>query len=428
MKPARDVIKSLEAGAYSAAFARLYPKGQEAAQTLRYIGAVEEFEKLFGANREIMFISAPGRTEVCGNHTDHQRGRVLAASVNLDIICVAAKNDDAIIRVKSKGYEQDVVELADLSVREDENNKAVSLIRGVAARFSQLDHKTGGFDAYTTSDVLKGSGLSSSAAFEVAIGAILSHMYNEGNVSAVEIAQIGQYAENVYFGKPCGLMDQTASSVGGFVMIDFMDPENPAVEPVEFDFGGSGHTLCIVDTKGNHADLTGEYAAITVEMKSVARFFGRDYLREVDENEFYRRLPEIRNMLGDRPALRTMHFFGDNERVLRQTGALRDGDFVRFKELIIESGRSSYDMLQNVFAASAPNEQGLSVALALSERLLAGRGAWRVHGGGFAGTIQAFVPDNILGEYRALMESVFGAGSCYELIIRPVGGVEVKEA
>lgn len=427
MKSARDVIKSLQVDAYSAAFARLYPKGQEQAQKRRYIEAIEEFEKLYGENREIILISAPGRTEVGGNHTDHQRGRVLAAPVNLDIICVAAKNCENVIRVKSKGYNQDTVELSDLSARESEENKAISLIRGIAARISKLGYEIGGFDAYTTSDVLKGSGLSSSAAFEVAIGNILNHVYNGGKLSAVEIAQIGQYAENVYFGKPSGLLDQAASSVGGFVTMDFKDPEHPVVEPVEFDFEGSGHTLCVVDTKGNHADLTGEYAAIPPEMKSVARILGGEYLREVDENEFYLRLPEIREKLGDRPALRAMHFFGDNERVLKQVEALRGGDFSRFKELVTESGRSSYDLLQNVFTSSAPNEQGLSVALALSESMLSGRGAWRVHGGGFAGTIQAFVPNDILGKYRKLMERVFGEGACYELMIRPVGGIEVKE-
>lgn len=427
MKTTRDIIKGIEADAFSKAFSQMYPAAQLQNQKQRYIKAVTQFIKLYGEDREIEIFSAPGRTEIGGNHTDHQRGRVLAAAVDLDIICIVSKNDDNMIRIKSEGHDQDIVDLEVLSVQENEKNKASSLIRGIAARFDRLEYKIGGFDAYTTSNVLKGSGLSSSAAFEVAVGTILSHMFNGGGISAVEIAKIGQYAENTYFDKPCGLMDQTASSVGGFVTIDFKDPQNPVVEPVAFDFPSSGHTLCIVDTKGNHSDLTHEYAAIPLEMKSVANFFGKEFLRELDESEFYGKIPELREKIGDRPVLRAMHFFGDNSRVPRQVSALREGNFEKFKALVIESGRSSYDMLQNVFAAPEPNQQGLSLALSLSETLLTPKGAWRVHGGGFAGTIQAFVPNEMLENYRAFMEKIFGEGSCYELMIRPVGGIRVKE-
>ncbi len=429
MHSAKILVEKLNKNAYAKTFSQLYPANQATHQKQRYIKAIAEFMKIYGedAKRELTFISAPGRTEVGGNHTDHQRGRVLAASVNLDIICVVAKNSENVVRIESEGYKQDVIDLRVLSVQQAEKGKAISLIRGVMARFNQLGYNIGGFDAYTTSDVLKGSGLSSSAAFEVAVGTILNYVYNEGKISPVEIAQIGQYAENVFFDKPCGLMDQMASSVGGFVEIDFKDPEKPVVESVDFDFTNSGHTLCIVDTKGDHADLTDEYAAIPQEMGSIAKFFGKQYLRDVDLNQFYMKLPALRKKFGDRAVLRSMHFFGDNERVLQEVAALRLGDFEKFKELIIESGRSSSDMLQNVFATPSPNQQGLSVALAISSMLLQNKGAWRVHGGGFAGTIQAFVPNEILEQYRAFMEKIFGKGSCYELMIRPFGGIEVKE-
>jgi galactokinase len=396
------------------------PEPNRKAETLK------RFAELYGENREVRLFSAPGRTEIGGNHTDHQHGRVLAAAINLDILCAAAKNGDNIIRIKSQGFREDIIDLAELSIQESETGKAASLIRGVAARFQQLGCNIGGFDAYTVSDVLKGSGLSSSAAFEVAAGTILNHLYNGGAVDAVAIAQIGQYAENVYFGKPCGLMDQAASSVGGFVAFDFKDPANPVVEPVAFDFASCGHSLCIVDTGGNHADLTADYAAVAAEMRATAAFFGRETLREVDEADFYDKLGELRKALGERPLLRAMHFFGDNARVPKQVEALKSRDFEEFKRLIIESGRSSRDMLQNVFSTASPVEQGLSLALSLSERLLAGKGAWRVHGGGFAGTIQAFVPNGLLEDYRGQMEKVFGAGSCHVLSIRPFGGVEVE--
>ena len=304
--------------------------------------------------------------------------------------------------------------------------KAASLIRGVCARCRELGYTVGGFNAYTATQVLKGSGLSSSAAFEVVIVTAISHLFNNGAIDAVTAAQIAQYAENVYFGKPSGLMDQTASSVGGFTAIDFHDPKKPVLEKVDFDLAKYNHALCIVDTGGNHADLTGDYAAIPVEMKSVARLLGAEVLRDADEGEFWNRLGELRQKVGDRAVLRAMHFFSDNRTAKEEAALLKAGDFDGFKEKIIASGRSSATRLQNVFACSNPSEQGLSLALAVSEKLLAGKGAWRVHGGGFAGTIQAFVPVEMLEEYRSAMEAVFGEGTCHVLSIRSAGGVQVK--
>lgn len=416
-----------EQGALDARLTALYTRERVGAQRDRIRRALREFADIFGENRPVRLFSAPGRTEVGGNHTDHQRGRVLAAAVNLDVLCVASPNGEDVIRIQSQGYPRDEIALGDLSVREEEKNKAASLVRGVAARCRERGYSVSGFDAYTVSDVLKGSGLSSSAAFEVAVGTMISHLFNGGAIPPEEIARFGQYAENVYFGKPSGLMDQMASSVGGFVAIDFADPENPVIEPVPLDFANTGYTLCIVDTGGNHADLTGEYAAIPQEMAKVAAHYGKRYLREVSKADFLADLPAIRASCGDRAALRALHFFADDERVPRQAQALREGDFSTFLRLVVESGVSSACGLQNVFACSAPNEQGLSLALALSEGILRDRGAWRVHGGGFAGTIQAFVPDDLLEAYTRAMESVFGQGACYRLSIRPVGGVEIAE-
>ncbi|WP_312645219.1 galactokinase family protein [Hydrogenoanaerobacterium sp.] len=423
-------IQALQAGGYNKLFSYLYVTDDAGAdkQAARYERAVTEFEALYGKEKEVEFFSAPGRTEVGGNHTDHQHGRVLAGSVNLDVIAVCAKNDEGIIRIKSEGFAMDTVDLTDLTVQQKEINKAAALIRGIAARLNSLGYKIGGFDAYTTSNVLKGSGLSSSAAFEVLVGTVLNHIYNSGAISAVEIAQIGQYAENFFFGKPCGLMDQTASSVGGFVAIDFKDPTHPVVEKIDFDFAHSGYALCIVDTGGNHADLTGDYADIPAEMKQVAALCGKQVLREVDEKVFYENLPKIRKEAGDRAALRAIHFFGDNERAKEEADALKAGDFETFKKIIIASGQSSFNYLQNVFTTKNPSEQGISLALAISEKLLAGKGAWRVHGGGFAGTIQAFVPIGMLDEYKAEMEKVFGADTCHVLSIRPVGGIKVEDS
>lgn len=421
-----EQISLIESGGLDGAFAYLYIE-KAPLQRERYIKAIRSFEELFGANREVELFSAPGRTEVGGNHTDHQHGRVLAAGVNLDVIAVVSKNSDNVIRIKSEGYDMDEIELANLDIHDAETNHAAALIRGVAARFNALGWGIGGFDAYTTSSVLKGSGLSSSAAFETLVGTALNCLYSGEKADPVQIAQVGQYAENVYFGKPCGLMDQTACSVGGFITIDFAAPENPVVDKVAFDFASSGYKLCIVDTGGNHADLTDDYAAAPPEMRSVAKVFGKEFLREVNPREFYDGISKVRASCTDRAILRAFHFFADDARVPQQVAALAAGDFEEFKRLIIESGRSSFMYLQNVYTCKNPDEQGLSLALAMSEQMLAGRGAWRVHGGGFAGTIQCFVPEELLGGYKTAMEAVFGKDSCHVLSIRPVGGVRVDE-
>ena len=392
----------------------------------RLINAIENFEKLFGVSREISIFSAPGRTEIGGNHTDHQLGRVLAASVNLDVIAIVSENGSNTIRVKSEGYPQDDVDISSLEVVEEEKNTSASLIRGMCARFHQLGYSVGGFDAYTTSSVLQGSGLSSSAAFEVLLGTTMNTLFCGGKETALSIAQISQYAENVYFGKPSGLMDQSASSVGGFITIDFANKETPKVEKIDFDFAHCGYTLCIIDTHGSHANLTPDYAAIPAEMKKVAAYFGKEVLRQVPEADFYGSLPLLREAVGDRAVLRAIHFYGDNQRVLRQVEALKARDFDLFKLLVIESGNSSYQYLQNVFSTSYPQEQGVSITLALCERFLKDHGgAWRVHGGGFAGTVQTFVPVDYVESFREKMDAVLGTGSCHSLSIRPIGGAQI---
>ncbi len=397
------------------------------AQKERYIKIVELFDEYYDSNREIRFFSAPGRTEVCGNHTDHNRGKVMAAAINLDAVAAAAKNDEMIVRVKSYEYDKiDVIDITDLEPHVEEYGKSKGLIRGVCAGFKNRGYNVGGFDAATMTQVLSGSGLSSSAAFEVLVGTVMNYLYNDGKVSAVEVAQIAQYAENVFFDKPCGLMDQMACSVGSFVKIDFKDTENPVIEPVEFDFASCSHALVITDTRANHADLTDEYAAIRQEMEKGAAVFGKSALRDVDEAEFTSNLPLVREKAGDRSVLRGLHFYGENNRVEKAAAALGANDFNEFKNIITESGFSSYMYNQNVFSAKQPLSQPVSVALAASDYILRGKGAWRVHGGGFAGTIQAFVPTELLDTYKNTLESIFGDGACYVLNIRPVGGTEIK--
>ncbi len=403
----------------------IYTKDAVDFQKTRYGEAAVEFKKIFGVSPKRAF-SAPGRTEVGGNHTDHNHGCVLAAGVSLDVIAMVIPTDDGVIQVKSQGFPMDTVDISDLEVHKEEENSSSALIRGVAAGFVKNGHKIGGFKAYTTSNVLKGSGLSSSAAFEVLIGTILNGLYNEHSVSAVEIAQISQYSENVFFGKPSGLMDQMASSVGSFITIDFADPANPVIEAIDFDFEKSGHRLCIVDTKGNHADLTPEYASIPQEMKAVASYFGKEVLREVSKEEILEEITFLRAKFGDRAVLRALHFMDDNQRVAEEASALKNGNFNEFLSVIKASGRSSFMYLQNVYASSAPAEQGLSTALYLAEQILDGEGGFRVHGGGFAGTIQAFVPERKLEEFKTEMNRVFGDGSCYVLSIRPFGGTEIS--
>ena len=379
------------------------------------------FFDTFGRKPQYLF-SAPGRTEIGGNHTDHQLGRVLAGAVSLETVAAVAENGENIVRVLSEGYPLCEIDLDDLAIRPEEFGTTKALIRGVAAGTGLKK----GFDAYVTSTVLPGSGLSSSAAFEVLLGTIASRLSGAG-LTAVEIAQLGQRVENDYFGKPCGLMDQMASSVGGIITIDFADPDRPVVEHLDFDFAACGHALCIIDSGADHADLTDEYAAIPRDMKAVAALFGKEVLRQVNPAEFYARLNEVRAAVGDRAVMRAMHFFADNQRVADQVSALKAGSFEEFLRLVNESGRSSWLYLQNVVPAGYTAHQELAVALAVAGHLLHGRGACRVHGGGFAGTIQAFVPTDMLEEFRAGMEAVLGEGSCHVLSIRPEGGILLEE-
>lgn len=383
------------------------------------------FAAAFGGAPERYF-SAPGRTEIGGNHTDHQRGRVLAAAVNLDTKAAVRLNSSNVIRVLSQGYPLCEVDLAQLTPVDSETNTTPALIRGVAARFAELGCKVQGFDAYVTSTVLPGSGLSSSAAFEVLIGTIINILFFNAKVSAPEVAAIGQYAENVFFKKPCGLMDQTASAVGNLVTIDFGSKENPDIRKVDFDFSAVGYALCIIDSGADHADLTDEYAAIPGELKSVAGYFGKEVLTQVDEAEFYANLPAVRKTCGDRAVMRAIHVFEDNARVVKQVAALEDSDFDTFLKLVTESGQSSYMYLQNVIPTGNTVHQEVAIALALCRHALHGQGAYRVHGGGFAGTVQAFVPLTMLESFRAQIDAVLGEGACHPLSIRPQGGVELK--
>ena len=385
------------------------------------------FEKIFGEKATYVF-SAPGRTELSGNHTDHQHGQVLAAAVNLEMLAWVKPNASTIIRVMSEGYPMSVIDVSDLEIKEEEKNTTNALIRGVAAKFIQMGCEVKGFDAYVTSTVLPGSGLSSSAAYETLIGTIINHLYYGAKATAVEVAQIGQWAENVYFGKPCGLMDQTASSVGSVIGIDFADNSNPIVEKIDLDLTANGYALCIIDSGADHADLTDEYAAITVELKNVCRIFGKEFLRDVSEEEFYANIANVRQVAGDRATLRAMHVFAENKRVEAQKAALRANDFDTFLKYVTESGLSSWRFLQNVTPKGRDEYQEVAFALALSEKLLAGtKGVCRVHGGGFAGTIQAFVPLEILDTFQTEIEKVLGEGKCHVLSVRAEGGVLVKE-
>lgn len=411
--------------AFSKRLAAVYGEEEVGFQQERFLNLAECFENDFNKNPDLRFFSAPGRTEVGGNHTDHNNGKVLAAAINLDAIAAVSPREDGIICVNSQGYSPITVDSADLEIKDEEAGKSDALIRGICARFGQLGYKYGGFNASVTSRVLSGSGLSSSAAYEVLIGTILNYLYNDGKISAVEIAQISQYAENVYFKKPCGLMDQTACSVGGFVQIDFEDTEKPVINKVDFDIAKHGYNLCIVDTGGNHADLTGDYAAIRLEMNSVAEYFGKSVLRQVPESDVFENMGEIRKKTGDRAVERAIHFYNENKRVEKLAAALSKGDFEEFKGIIVESGKSSYMYNQNCFTLSNPESQPVALALCLTEELLKGKGAYRVHGGGFAGTIQAFVPIGETENYVSGMKKVFGENSCYILKVRSHGGCEI---
>ena len=395
------------------------------AQKNRYIKSIQTFIDLYG-DKEVQVISVPGRSEVIGNHTDHQHGEVLATSINLDIIAVVSPREDGVVKVLSDNYDIPAIDLSDLNPNENEKESSQALIRGVAAKIAEDGGKIGGFDGFMTSDVLQGSGLSSSAAFEVMVGNIFSNLYNEGNLDPVELAKIGQYAENVYFGKPCGLMDQCACSVGGLIHIDFADPKNPIVEKVDVNFADFNTSLCITDVHASHADLTQDYADIPFELKEVDQFFGQEFLRDVNEDEFYARLVELRNTVNnDRALLRAMHVFEENKRVQKAVAALNNNDLTGFEAQILASGNSSFKYLQNIYSPADFKNQAVSLALFLSEKVLNGRGAHRVHGGGFAGTIQAFVPNDLVEAYRNEMDQVFGAGACYILQIRPFGGYKV---
>ena len=424
MKKASLIIQDIQNNVYNDTFLDIYVDQEQLEhQKLRYVQAIEKFIDLYG-DQEVSIYSTPGRSEVCGNHTDHQHGEVLAAAINLDIIAVVAK-DDTKIKILSDDYDIEAIHIDDLTLRENEKESSEGLIRGILARFQQLQHKIGGFVGYMTSDVLQGSGLSSSAAFEVMIGTILSGMYNDMKVDPVTIAKIGQYSENVYFGKPCGLMDQCACSVGSLIHIDFKDNENPIVEKINVDFSRFHHSLCIVDVHASHADLTEDYASIPEELKEVDHFFHQEYLRDVDEKEFYEHLTEVREAVNDRAVLRAIHVFKENKRVQQAVQSLKQEDFDAFKTIVKASGESSFKYLQNIYSNHYVGQQAVSLALALSENLLGAHGVCRVHGGGFAGTIQAFVEDDYVEAYKQGIEKYFGEGSCHILKIRKYGGMKV---
>ena len=417
-----EIKSAIKDGKFDNSFAMLY--GDAIATRQRYFAACESFEELYPQSGDIRLFSAPGRTEVGGNHTDHQHGSVLAGSVNLDVIAIVSLNDDNTIRIKSEGYPMDTVKVGEFEKTPGEEGKAISLIRGVCSRFEELGCKITGFNAYTTSNVLKGSGLSSSAAFEVLIGNILNGLF-DGGASPIEIAKIGQFAEREYFGKPCGLLDQMASSLGGFTYADFADPTDPITESIELDIKSYGYTLCVVDTGGNHANLTGDYADITLECRQISNALGVDFLRDADTDKFYSNIASLRKECGDRAVLRAFHFFNEQVRVGEQRAALKSGEFEAFLKMVNASGQSSYDYLQNLYSTSAVNEQGLSLAIALTKKFLGDEGACRVHGGGFAGTIQCYIPTEKLAAYKQMIETAFGEGSCCVLNIRPVGGYEI---
>lgn len=393
-------------------------------QRARYIKAIKEFETLYGES-SVDIYSAPGRTEVGGNHTDHQHGEVLAAAVNLDIIAVVGKNAKEKIKIVSDDIDIPAIAVGDYRKRVEEANTSITLVRGVCNFLEERGYLVEGMNIFMTSDVLGGSGLSSSAAFEVVLGTAISGMYNQMQISPVLVAQAGQYAENKYFDKMSGLMDQMASSVGSLVHIDFKNNENPKIDKLALDFEQFDHSLCIVDTKGSHADLSGEYSAIPIDMKKVAAYFGKEYLTQVSEMDFYKEIPKIREVVGDRCILRAIHFYDDNRRVREEVEALRSNQFAKFKELIRQSGNSSYKYLQNVYANMDFENQSIPVALALSEKELGSNGVCRVHGGGFAGTIQVFIKNDAVDAYKATMEYYFGKGSCHVLKIRKYGGIRV---
>ena len=409
-------------------FARLYGNNKDTIlyQRNRYLNALKAFEALYPEVCEVSIFSAPGRSEICGNHTDHNNGKTLAAAVNLDIIGIAARSEKR-IEVHSEGFNPNILSADDIELCSQQKNSAAALIKGVCKGFVNRGYSYGGFVAYTTSNVIKGSGISSSAAFEVFISAVLNHFYNNDEVDAVTIAQISQFAENEYFGKPSGLLDQTACSVGGFITIDFKESKMPKIEKISFDFESKGYALFIVTTGGNHSDLTDEYSAIPSEMKSVAEYFGKKELRGIDRQEIIKNAAKLREKLGDRAVLRALHFVDENDRVDMAADALKDNDFDAFLTAVKASGRSSFMYLQNIYTNQNPTEQGLSLALCICDGLLKSDGAYRVHGGGFGGTILAFVPVKKIAEFQKTMDDVFGLDACKVLGVRAEGGVVVAE-
>lgn len=423
-----DTLRAaLHEGRYDSALARLYGAAAKETARARALHVVSEFSAQFKNGNSAALFSGPGRTEIGGNHTDHQHGRVLCASVDMDMLACAAPNGLDTIRVISEGYPPLTISLTELEVRAEEKNTSAALVRGVAANIAARGYQLGGFDAYVTSNVLSGSGLSSSAAYEVLLGNIINHFFCGGALDAIELAKIGQYAENVYFGKPCGLMDQMGASVGGAVAIDFETPAQPRVKQVAYDFSKSAHVLCIVDSCSCHADLTDDYADITREMGAVSAQFGKTALRDVPQAEFFSKLPALRKCCGDRAVLRAIHYYEDDIRAAQEAQALEEGDFDAFLALVNESGISSIMNLQNIWSTAAPQEQAVSLVLAVGRALLAGRGAIRVHGGGFAGTVQAFVPEDLLEAFQAGMAQLLGEGKCHVLRIRPQGGCVISE-
>jgi len=421
MAQAAQLKALILAGNYDEQLKFLYKSGIDD-QRKRYCTALDQFESHFGNGRDLWIFSAPGRTELSGNHTDHQHGRVLAAAVTLDVLAIVAPRSDNRVDLRSEGFRPCQLDLSDLQPVESERGSSVALIRGIAADLTRLGCPIGGFDAYTVSQVPSGSGLSSSAAFETLAGFIFSYLYNQGQIDPIQIAKTGQFAENLYFGKPCGLMDQTASACGNVIAIDFADPAQPQVEQIEFDFSAFGYSLYVVNAGGSHADLTEEYAAIPDEMRSVAARFGQTVLRPVNPHEFFSKLPDLRKEVGDRPVLRAMHFFEENERVALQVDALRRNNLTEYLHLMQASGDSSAMKLQNIYPAENVHERSVLLALAICQKILAGRGAWRVHGGGFAGTIQVLVPEDLTVQFVTEAERIFGRGSCTRLVIRSAGG------
>ena len=423
-----ELKKQIENGVLDEKFALLYGKEQVENARARYIKAVSSFEAIYGARDEAMILSVPGRSEITGNHTDHNHGRVIAASVDCDVIAVASPGATDMVRVKSENYKEDVADPSYLVPERYPRLKSVGLVAGMCDAFLQNGHKIAAFDAYTTSSVLKGSGLSSSAAFEVMIGTILNHLFNGGNVDPVSIARYAQWAENHYFGKPCGLMDQMACAIGGFVMIDFADPSDPKWEKIDFDLSGYGYDLCIVNTGGSHADLNDDYAAIPAEMKAAAKVLGREVLRGVTEEELFEKSAKIRRAVGDRAFLRAVHFVREDARVPSIAEAMKKGDLEAFLAGVTASGNSSFKYLQNVFPTTCPAEQGETVAILTAERALSacpGPSACRVHGGGFAGTMQAFVPHSYTESFKEAVDAVMGKGACMVMRVRPVGAARI---